>query len=256
MAFRINGKVIPPFSDRDFKCKGGEANLYIRGGIAYKICHNPSIMIPEAKVKELQALDSPLIIKPINYIFDETVLIGFTMKALDDTCVPLVKLFTNGFRDAHNISNDHIIALCQNIKAETQDIHSKNILIVDGNELNYMVEDDFVTPYFIDVNSWKTPSFPATAIMPSIKDFSTKGFSVLTDWFSFAIISFQLFIGMHPFGGIVDGFKKKDLAGRIKANVSILNPKVTVPAAARDFSLIPAAYMDWYFKLFEKGERI
>jgi hypothetical protein len=256
MAFRINGKIIRPFSDTDFKCKGGEANLYIRGGIAYKICHTPSIMIPEAKVKELQALDSPLIVKPIDYIFDESILIGFTMKALDASCVPLVKLFTNSFRDAHAITNDHIIALCQNIKDETHDIHSKNILIVDGNELNYMVDDDFVTPYFIDVNSWKTPNFPATAIMPSIKDFATKGFSVYTDWFSFAVVSFQLFIGMHPFGGIADGFKKKDLAGRIKANVSILNPKVIVPDAARDFSLIPAAYMDWYFKLFEKGERI
>lgn len=256
MALRVNGKVIPPFSDKDFKCKGGEANLYIRNGIAYKVCHSPSIMIPEAKVKELQALDSPLIVKPIDYIFDDQTLIGFTMKALDDNCVPLVKLFTDTFRDAHNIENDHIIALCQNIKAETHSIHSKNILIVDGNELNYMVEDDFITPHFIDINSWKTPSFPATAIMPSVQDFATKGFTVLTDWFSYAVVTFQLFIGMHPFSGKADGFKKKDLAGRVKANVSILNPKVVVPAAARDFSLIPAAYMDWYVKLFEKGERI
>ena len=256
MALRVNGKIIQPFSDKDFKCKGGEANLYIRNGIAYKVCHKPSIMIPEAKVKELQALDSPLIIKPIDYIFDDDVLIGFTMKPLDDTCVPLVKLFTDTFRDAHNVTNDHIIALCQNIKAETHDIHSQNILIVDGNELNYMVENDFVTPYFIDVNSWKTPSFPATAIMPSIRDFTTKGFSIMTDWFSYAVVSFQLFIGMHPFSGNAPGFKKKDLAGRVKANISILNPKVVVPSASRDFSLIPAAYMDWYFKLFEKGERI
>lgn len=256
MALRKNGKVIPPFTDKDFKAKGGEANLYIRNRIAYKICHNPSIMIPEAKVRELQALDSPLIVKPIDYIFDEQTLIGFTMEALDDTCVPLVKLFTTTFRDANNITNDHIIALCQNIKAETHDIHSKNILIVDGNELNYMVDDDFITPYFIDVNCWQTPSFPATAIMPSIRDFATKGFSILTDWFSFAVVSFQLFIGIHPFRGIAPGFKKKDLAGRIKANMSVLNPKVVIPDAARDFSLIPAAYMDWYLKIFEKGERI
>ena len=255
MTLRVNGQVIT-LTDRDFKCKGGEANLYIKNGIAYKVCHTPSIMIPEAKVKELQNLDSPLIIRPVDYIFDDDKLVGFTMKALDATCVPLVKLFTNSFRDANNITNDHVIALNENIKHETYDIHNRNILIVDGNELNYMVDDDFVTPYFIDVNSWQTPSFPATAIMPSIRDYATKGFSILTDWFSFSIVSFQLFIGIHPFRGIADGFKKKDLAGRIKANVSVLNPKVKVPDAARDFSLIPSAYMDWYFKLFEKGERI
>jgi hypothetical protein len=255
MTLRVNGKVVT-LTDKDFKCKGGEANLYIKNGIAYKVCHSPSIMIPEAKIKELQLLDSPLIVRPIDYIFDDDKLIGFTMKALDATCVPLVKLFTNSFRDANNITNDQVIALNENIKNETHDIHHRSILIVDGNELNYMVENDFVTPYFIDVNCWQTPSFPATAIMPSIRDYATKGFSILTDWFSFGVVSFQLFIGIHPFRGMVDGFKKKDLAGRIKANVSVLNPKVKVPDAARDFSLIPSAYMDWYFKMFEKGERI
>ena len=255
MTLRINGKVLT-LSDRDFRCKGGEANLYIKDKIAYKVCHDPSIMIPEAKVHELQALSSPLIVRPIDLIFNDKILIGFTMNALDADCTVLVKFFTNTFRDANGVTNDHIIQLTENIKNETHAIHSKNILIVDGNELNYMVAKDFVTPYFIDVNCWQTPHFPATAIMPSIRDYATKGFSVLTDWFSFAVISFQLFIGIHPFKGTAPGFSKKDLPGRIKANMSVLNPKVLVPDAARDFSLIPSSYMDWYFNLFEKGKRI
>jgi hypothetical protein len=255
MALRVNGKVIT-LTDKDFKCKGGEANLYIKNGIAYKVCHDISKMIPEAKVKELQALDSNLIVKPIDYIFDDNNLIGFTMQALDNTCVPLVKLFTNGFRDANAITNDHVIALVENIKNETHEIHGKNILIVDGNELNYMIDNDWVTPYFIDINSWQTPNFPATAIMPSVRDWATKGFTQLTDWFSFAVISFQLFIGIHPFRGKVDGYKKKELDRRVRENISILNPKVLVPDQARDFALIPSAYMDWYVKMFEKGERI
>jgi hypothetical protein len=256
MALRVNGKVLPQFTDRDFKCKGGEANLYIRNNIAFKVCHDPSKMIPQAKVKELQALDSPLIVKPIDFIFDDDTLIGFTMKALNDTCVPLVKLFANGFRDANGITNDHIIELVENIKNETHNIHQKKIVIVDGNELNYMIDNDWITPYFIDINCWQTPNFPATAIMPSIRDFKTKGFSVLTDWFSFAVISFQLFIGIHPFRGTAPGYKKKDLDKRVKDCVSVLHPNVIIPDAARDLKNIPSAYMDWYFKLFEKGERV
>ena len=255
MNLTVNGKKIH-FADDQFLCKGGEGKIYVKNGIAYKIFHSPSLMIPEAKIKELQLLDSPLIVKPIDYIFDGKTLIGFTMKALNDTCVPLVKMFTNTFRDANGITNDHVTALVENIKYENYNIHNKHILIVDGNELNYMVDNDFVTPYFIDVNCWQTPSFPATAIMPSIKDYVSKEFSILTDWYSFAVISFQLFIGIHPFRGSAKGYKRSDLAKRVKDCVSVLNPKVSIPDAARDFSLIPSAYMDWYFKLFEKGVRL
>ena len=256
MTLRLNGKVIKPFKDTEFLCKGGEAKVFIRQRIAYKICHNPSIMIPEAKVKELQALSSPLIVKPIDYIFEDNDLIGFTMKALNDDCFPLVKLFTNTFRDANGVTNDHTVELVENIKNETHNIHNKDILIVDGNELNYMVANDFVTPYFIDVNCWQTKNFPATALMPSVQDFKTKGFSKLTDWFSFAVVSFQLFIGIHPFRGTASGYMKKDLAKRVRDCVSVLNSAVSIPDAARDFSLIPSEYMNWYLKIFEKGERI
>jgi len=256
MSLRVNGKVIAPFSDKDFKCKGGEGNLYIRNNVAYKVYHDSSNMIPEAKVKELQALDSPLIVKPIDYIFEDDTLIGFTMKALDDTCVPLVKLFATGFHDSNSITNDHIIQLVENIKNETHNIHQKNILIVDGNELNYMIDNDWVTPYFIDINCWKTPNFPATAIMPSVRDYKTKGFSVVTDWFSFGVISFQLFIGIHPFRGSADGYGKKEIDRRVIDSVSVLNPKVVIPDAARDFANIPSAYMNWYLNMFEKGQRI
>lgn len=255
MNYTINGKRVT-LSDDEFLCKGGEGKIYLKNGVAYKIYHDPSQMIPQAKIKELSEIDDPAIVKPLDLIFSGKQIVGFTMRALRGDTYPLVKLFTNTFRDNNGITNDHTTELVENIKNKTHYIHSKNCLIVDGNELNYMVGKDFVTPYFIDVNCWQTKSFPATAIMTSIKDQKTKGFSILTDWFSFGIVSFQLFIGIHPFKGTIDGYKKRDFAKRIIDCVSVLNPKVRIPSAARDFALIPSSYMDWYFKMFEKGERI
>jgi hypothetical protein len=118
-----------------------------------------------------------------------------------------------------------------------------------------MVEDDFVTPYFIDVNSWKTPSYGATAIMPSIRDWSTNDFNEGTDWFSFAIVAFQLFVGIHPFKGKHKGYKKNDFRQRIIDGVSVFNTEVTLPPTVRDFNLIPSSYKDWFFKMFEHGNR-
>jgi hypothetical protein len=41
----------------------------------------------------------------------------------------------------------------------------------------------------------------------------------------------------------------------MKANVSIFNRDVSVPGAARDFSLIPEAYRRWFIDLYEHGRR-
>ena len=47
------------------------------------------------------------------------------------------------------------------------------------------------------VDSYQTAHYPATAIMPSVRDWKVPlhDFSELSDWFSFAIVSFQVFLG-------------------------------------------------------------
>jgi hypothetical protein len=255
MLYYVNGRKIT-LTDRDFVFKGGEGSIYEKGNIAYKIYTNQSDMIPEAKIKELQCLEDPRIINPQDVIFDKNKrIVGFTMQWLGGDTIALCKLFTNTFRENNGIENDHVIKLVENIKNGTTAVHDKKCLIVDLNEFNLMVAKDFITPFFIDVNSYQTPSFPATAIMPSIRDWRSKDFSMLTDWFSFAIISFQLFIGIHPFKGRHKKYAKNDFEKRIIDCVSVLNSKVRCPPPTRDFNLIPSAYRDWYYDLFEKGNR-
>lgn len=251
----VNGQKVS-LNQRNFVAKGGEGSIFKRNGTAYKIYEDISKMVPVEKLKELKNLIHPNIVRPIDLVINEKKhTIGFTMEWIGDNNHPLCKLFTNTFRESNNINDAMTLELVENIKKTTMFIHDHNCLIVDGNELNYLVSPDFITPYFIDVNAWQTKNFPASAIMPSIRDWSTDTFNVLTDWFSFAIITFQLFTGIHPFKGKHKDFRPNDFRGRIMKNMSVFNPQVSLPPTVRDFNLIPSSYKDWYYNLFENGKR-
>ena len=243
------------FTANDFVAKGGEGSVYKKGNLVYKIYEDANQMIPEAKIRELQQIQGDNIIKPLDIVIDKSgQIVGFTMSYVKS--IALCKLFTTSFRDRKGVTDDMTLELVENIKSGIYEIHNAKCLIVDGNEMNYLVNDqDFITPYFIDVNTWQTPSFPATAINPSIRDWRSKTFNEVTDWFSFAIVAFQLFVGIHPFKGRYKGYKKNDFEKRVRDCVSVLHKGVKFPPAVRDFGLIPTHYKDWFFNLFEKGQR-
>jgi len=258
--FYVNGKKVI-LTDQDFVAKGGEKQIFRKNNIAYAIYEDLNKMIPPAKIGELSEMDHPSIVRPLDLILNvKNHPIGFTMPFLDadeDKITPMPRVFTNTFRDKNSINNDVAIELVKNLKSVFHFIHGKKGLIVDGNEMNYLVDQTFTIPHLIDVNSLKTRSFPATAYHPATRDWTTTGdFTELTDWFIFAIISFQIIIGIHPFKGNHPGYGKKDFINRIKDCVSVFNDKVTMPPPARDFSLIPANYKDWYFNTFENGKRV
>jgi len=253
----IQGKGPIKLYDQDYITEGGEGKIYGKGSLIYKIYDDLNKMIPIEKIKELQKLNRANILAPIDIVLNKNMIpIGFTMDHIKNT-LALCKLFTNDFRNRNNITPEIVLELIENMQETIQFIHEKQALIVDGNELNYLVNDkDFTTPYFIDVNSYQTQNFPATAIMPSIRDYSSNKFTIGSDWYSFAIICCQLFIGIHPFKGKHPNFKKNSLVERMTKGISIFNKEVSVPASTRDFAYIPTKYREWFTELFEKGRRI
>ena len=254
--YTVQGKGDINLTDKDFIISGGEGMIYGRGNTIYKIYIDPKNMIPVGKIKELGILTDPNILKPKELITDKTgTLVGFTMDWVKET-VPFVKLFTNDFRNRFSIDLEKTKKLVLNSYKKIQHLHDHKCLMVDVNEFNILADmNTFEIPYFIDVNSYQTPSYPATAIMMSIKDLHSKSFSELTDWFSFGIITFQLFVGIHPFKGNHPDFKRGDIESRMKSNVSVFNSEVKTPPAIRQIDDIPSSYKDWYLNLFEKGVR-
>lgn len=244
-------------TDRDFITEGGEGKIYGKDNTIFKFYFDVRKIICQAKIDELKTLEKFNISHPQFIVLNSRYTpVGIAMNWAKNT-VSLCKLFTNDFRKRFNIAPKLILELVNNMVKDIQFIHDKKCLIVDGSEMNYLIDfKKFSIPYFIDVDSYQTPHFSATAITPTIKDYHARGFSELTDWFSFAIICFQLFIGIHPYKGTHPKYKKYELEKRMKDNVSVFHSGVKLPSTARDFSYIPDNYRNWFIKMFEKGERL
>lgn len=255
-----------------FRGAGGEGEVHVTGNNrAYKIYHDPSKMIPLGKITELNALTAPYIFKPEHALLNEkNVLVGYDMAALPSS-EPLCKLFTKDFRNSNHITPEMILGLVKKLHTGVKHCHNNNILVVDLNEMNFLVDPKFQEVYFIDCDSYKTLSFPPTALMISVRDplaFKESGGNAhysateMTDWYSYGIVTFQMMIGAHPFKGSnakFDHIPKKDcqqMLARMTANVSAMNLATKLPAVCQPLSVIPQVYREWFEAVFERGQRI
>jgi serine/threonine protein kinase len=250
----IKGKGQVNLTNNDYIAEGGQGKIFGKGNLVYKIYHDSAKMIPESKIAELQTLTFPNIVKPEDLLLDsKNKVIGYTMKYLPDSH-PLCKVFTKAFRQREGITEKNILEMVQRMQKTVAHCHDNKILIVDLNEMNFLVSKKFDEVYFLDVDSYQTPHFPATALMESVRDRHIKGkFTQETDWFAFGIVSFQMFIGIHPYKGKHPSIL--DIDERMIKNISVLNNAVSIPAVCYPFTNIPKAYYEWYKAIFEDGKR-
>jgi len=257
----VQGKGEIRLTKSDFKAQGGEGAIYVTGSTAYKLYTDPQRAITQAKILELSVLAQPNIIRPLDVVIDrQNRPVGYSMRHVGRSYA-LCQLFPRAFRLRNNLTPETTLRLVRKLQEGVNHIHSKGILIVDLNELNFLVSEDFKEIFFIDVDSYQTPSFPATVLMESVRDRHAQTFTVNSDWFSFAVISFQMFVGIHPFKGTYQPLqnlmdKEMKLDARMRANVSVLRAGVSVPASCLPFSVIPPNYLDWYRAVFEEGKRL
>ncbi len=264
MNLQIQGKGKVTLSKSDFAAAGGEGSVYVRGATAYKLYGAPDAhggfafaphkMIPLGKIQELSGLSLPDIIRPEDALLDGNgTPVGYTMRAVTDA-VCLCQTFPKAYRDRNHLSADDMLRLVQTLQAGVRHVHDAGVLIVDLNEMNFLVDKTHQRVFFIDVDSYQTVHFPATALMDSVRDRHSAVFSKETDWFSFGIVSFQMLMGIHPYKGKHDTLKTLD--ERMQNNVSVLNASVRLPAVAPPLTVIPEAWRDWYRAVFERGVRI
>jgi hypothetical protein len=258
MKIFIQNKGEETLDKRHYLTSGGEGSIYVKSGTAYKIYTDAKKMLPVQKIKELSVISSPQVIKPENIILDDSKTpVGYTMKFIKDT-VALCQLFTKAYKDRSGIKPQTIINLVSQMRTNIQSIHNNKILIVDLNEMNFLVDDNYKDVYFIDTDSYQTPSYPATAIMESIRDrhcdYSKQKNDENTDWFSYGIITFQMFIGIHPYKGKHGSISNLD--DRMMKNISVFNKDVSIPKVAYPLDSIPEGYRNWYKAVFEEGKRI
>src|SRR5262249_29495766 len=175
------------------------------------------------------------IIRPLELVIDShNRPVGNSMRFAGKT-YSLCQLFPKAFRQRNNLTPELMLRLVRQLQKSVSHIHSRGILIVDLNEMNFLVATNFSELFFIDVDSYQTPSFPATVLMESVRDRHAAIFSNDSDWFSFAVVSFQMFVGIHPFKGTYPAFQHlpdnaAKLDARMRANISVLHQGVSVPS--------------------------
>lgn len=248
----VNGKAVK-LSDNDFVSSGGEGKVFSKGDVAFKIYTDPSKVINPSKFRELSVLDDDSIIRPLEMVCVNGVPMGYTMRYLKNT-IALCQAFTKSFKVRNNMTPDQVLNLVLKLRRNVSFCHSKGILIVDLNEFNFLMDNKMLDVFSIDVDSYQTPNFPATAIMENIRDRHAKKFNQGTDWFSFGVVSFQLFIGIHPYKGTHPSVK--GMEERMKGNLSVFRKGVSIPACCEQISVIPEVFSRWFQAVFDRGERV
>lgn len=266
---KIGSGGVVTLTDKQYLAAGGEGEIYVNGGMAYKLYHDPiSKMLPPKKMQELSAISDTHVIVPQDIIYDVSggKPVGYTTKFVDNV-EPLLKLFTRTFKNDNNVSYQMINHLVKEMQLVTTSVHSAQCLIVDYNELNVLVRISPTTllPFYIDTDSYATPSFKATAVMDSIRDRKASVVdkngvlhynpTVESDWFSWSILAFWLYSNIHAFRGTHPNYRPKDKQKQMDDGVSVFHPGVRVPPSVNDFKVIPSRHLDFFKRVFLNGER-
>lgn len=245
----------------DYITQGGEGAIYRKDKHVIKLYLNSAKMTQSGHAEKVRLLAKklhhPSIVAPTGAVFDGTgTPIGFYMPFVSGEAFP--RLFTNDWRDQHGFAIPSTIALAEQMHEVVGYAHRQDALMADANELNWLADVGDIKkpiPYIIDVDSWQIDHFKAAVIMPSIRDWHSQGSSKETDWFAWGIVTFNLFTGIHPYKGALDGYKVGELERRMKDNASVFQRGVRLNKAVRDFSNIPGPLLDWYDATFTQGVR-
>lgn len=259
--FELVGRGALDLHPNDHIATGGEGSIFRPGGsrTAIKLYTDTAKMrrdgMPE-KIELLSKIKHPNIVSPTGLVLYSGEPVGYYMPfTIGEVLSPM---FTTGWRQANSFDTKETCMLVDRMREAVIGAHAAKAVMVDANELNWIVnfpKKNDPVPRAIDVDSWAIGRWKATVIMPSIMDHHTKGFTPMSDWFSWGIVTFQLFSGLHPYKGMLDGYKPGDMERRMKDNASVFAPGVRLNNAVRDFKTIPGPLLDWYVSEFKDGKR-
>lgn len=243
---------------------GGEGSVFrVRDDLVVKIYREEAKKQRNAlseKVPLLKVIRSQEIIAPGGIVTNPKGgrPLGFWANFVDG--IPLPPFFTKD-RDAVGFGNEDVNTLVEKMRtAVVLRAHQGGAIIGDPNELNWLLQWESqsrrLMVFAIDVDSWGIGRWTVSAVSPGVQDYHSNGFTSATDWFSVGIVTFQLYTGIHPYKGTLDGYARKDLVKRMQDNKSVFTSGVRLNAAVRDpYKTIPPVLLDWYIATFQNGER-
>jgi hypothetical protein len=246
-------------TQNDYIAGGGEGKVYGKGGTAFKIYHDPQKMIPIGKIDALSKLSSQNVLAPRDIVLDlKKKPIGFTMRLISDT-IFLTWLFNRGWKQQNNVDDNIIINILKIMRSTTITLHNESCVVGDYNELQFLVSKFYTDVFFVDSDSYQIGSYPCTAVMDTIRDRSLPfgTFNKETDWFAYAIVTFQLWIGVHPYMCKHPNYSRADVKNfkMMEDGISAFSKDVTLPKQAMSLDVIPIDLREWYKCIFTTKAR-
>lgn len=239
----LSGGKVVRLNSNDLIGQGGEGAVYASGSLAYKIYHDPALILPPDKVRELAAIRDPRVVSPEDLLYNaKGKPIGYYM-GLVEKGTTICEGMTPAFRARRRLGQDAYHKAVDELLAAIHSVHRAKVVLVDLNDLNVFLVPDSVR--IIDLGSAQTPSYPATAVQALVRDPLASGphFDEGSDWYAFAILAFELFCGAHPFCGTHPGIRT--VAERMRQGASAFDPLVRLPGVVYPLSGIPAKYRSW-----------
>lgn len=239
---------------RNFILEGGEGAVYADGEFAIKVYKDPDGSIPVGKITALAPLACGDILAPIAPVMKGSRPVGYVMKLARD-CLPLPRVLPKGWRSSNGFHDAMAVVL--QLRSLFERVHAGGALVIDPNDANFLMREDFRGVVAIDVDSYATGSYPASAIQPIVRDPSTKAFSKESDWYGFALLAFALLVGAHPFKGSMTGYGRKaeEIIRRMTDGASALRKGAKLPPTCFPVDVLPAMWRDWLEVVLHSTER-
>lgn len=235
----------------DFVARGGQGAVYARAGVAYKLFDDLSQVPPPAKIAALRGIQHDAVLAPRAVLRSpDGAAAGYSMAFIAHAS-PWCRLFSPAYQARIGLDEGRRTTLVEQLRAALDAVHQAGVLAVDLNPMNVLVGPDHDQPWLIDTDSYQTPGHPATALMETVRDrHAPPGvFDEGTDWFAFAVITFPLFAGIHPYRGkhpTVHG-----LDARMQADLSVFDPRVVRPPMCPPLTGIPDRLRGWFRAVFD-----
>ena len=284
MKVKINGSLVNVDPSKSIG-KGGEADIFNLGsGIAlklFKTVDHPDVkgsLLEEKAAKnrlrehqlKLPSFPKGLpsnVITPLDLAFDVSgkKIVGYTMNLVDNSNV-LYSYSQRIFRQG--ISNNELTKVFLNLFSTVNGLHNKGVVIGDFNDLNVLIKGH--NPYIIDSDSFQFGRFLAKTFTQDFTDPLNADpnsnamdlitpYTSLSDWYSFAVLLFQSYLFVKPYGG---SYKPKDTSKRIVHSrrplerITVFDEDVKYPVKqALHFSHLSPEILDYFYKIFKSDLR-
>ena len=259
-------------ASRDFTARYGD-NAYVLKVFRLVPGDDTSAKADRERQTKLREFPSGLpsdVIAPVALALGHTGrIIGYVMALVPDAR-PLINLKKAKFCRDHAISVADILKIMANLHDLVNAVHARGIVIGDFNDKNVLVRRN-LTVSLLDADSfqfgrWECPAFVPGFVDPQIIKpgkgsaiIKADKHSVMTDWYAYAVMLFQLLVRVHPY---TDGFYNPPQGGvpikgvsRIHNRISVFHPRVTLPDSVVPFDQLPPKIVECFRLIFEEGQR-